>query len=126
MVLSGIRGRTFGAAVLLIFVALLAWGCSGGEEAAPGPGQTLTPTGEPSPQSVRPKQGGTLQVAVVKDHSTFDPPIVLAVPDIVVTRQAYDNLILRDPDDFPLSPCWHYHGQRTTTSRSSRSTCARA
>ena len=104
MVLSGMRCRTCGAAVLLIIIALLSWGCSGGEEAAPGPGQTLTPTGAPSPDSVQPKRGGTLRVAVVKDHSTFDPPIVLAVPDIVVTRQAYDNLILRDPDDLSLMP----------------------
>ena len=39
-----------------------------------------------------------------RDHSTFDPPIVLAVPDIVFTRQAYDNLVLRDPDDLSLMP----------------------
>ena len=43
-------------------------------------------------------------MAVVKDHSTFDPPVVVAVPDIMVTRHAYDNLILRDPDDLSLSP----------------------
>ena len=88
----------------LLAAALLALGCSGGEEATPGPGQALEPAGTPSPDSVLPKRGGTLRVAVVKDHSTFDPPIVLAVPDIIVTQQAYDNLILRDPDDLSLIP----------------------
>ena len=104
MVLSGIHSRTFGAAVLLIIIALLAWGCSGSEQAAPGPGQTLTPTGAPSPDSVQPKRGGTLRVAVVKAHSIFDPHIVNDNPDIQLTRQAYDNLILRDPDDLSLIP----------------------
>ena len=82
---------------------LLALSC-GGEEATAEPGQALAPAGAPSPDSVQPKRGGTLRVAVVKDHSTFDPPVVVAVPDILVTRHAYDNLILRDPDDLSLIP----------------------
>ena len=99
----GRRARLLSFTVPLLAMALLAWGCAG-ETAAPGPGQALAPAGAPSPDSVQPKRGGTLRVAVVRDHSTFDPPIVLAVPDIVVTRQAYDNLILRDPDDLSLIP----------------------
>ena len=89
---------------MLLGTALLAWGCSGGEEAAPEPGQALAPAAAQSPASVEPKRGGTLRVAVVKAHSTFDPPIVNDNPDIQLTRQAYDNLILRDPDDLSLIP----------------------
>ena len=51
-----------------------------------------------------PKRGGTLRVAVFSDHSTFDPTKALATPDILVIRQAYDNLILLDPDDLSLIP----------------------
>ena len=83
-------------------VALLA--ACGGEEAAPGLGQALEPAGAQSPDSAQPKRGGTLRVALVKAHTTFDPHIVNDNPDIQLTRQAYDNLILRDPDDLSLIP----------------------
>ena len=43
-------------------------------------------------------------MALVKAHTTFDPHIVNDNPDIQLTRQAYDNLILRDPDDLSLIP----------------------
>ena len=95
--------RTFAAVGLAFLLAVLSGGC-GGEEAAPESDQVLAPAGAPSADLVQPKRGGTLRVAVVKDHSTFDPPIVVAVPDIMVTRHAYDNLILRDPDDLSLIP----------------------
>jgi len=104
MVVSGIHNRTPGVAVLLLVIAILAWGCSGGEEATQGSGQALAPAGTPTPDSVPPKRGGTLRVAVVKDHSSFDPPVLSTVADIQVTRLAYDNLILRDPDDLSLIP----------------------
>ena len=86
-----------GAALFAALLGLLVAGCGGQE----------TDTSEPdsaAPAESEPKRGGTLRVAVVKDHSTFDPPVVLAVLDIQVTRQAYDNLILRDPDDLSLIP----------------------
>ena len=95
--------RAFAAVGLAFLLAVLSGGC-GGEEAAPESDQVLAPAGAPSADLVQPKRGGTLRVAVVKDHSTFDPPVVVAVPDIMVTRHAYDNLILRDPDDLSLIP----------------------
>ncbi len=85
-----------GAALSVTLLAFVA-GC-GGEEPAPSEFGSAVPTDS------EPKRDGTLRVAIVKDHSTFDPPVVVAVPDIVVTRQTYDNLILRDPDDLSLIP----------------------
>ena len=88
--------RTVAAMLLLVFV-LLAQACGDDEQAAP--------TEEPATSaSVEPKRGGTLRVALVKAHTTFDPHIVNDNPDIQLTRQAYDNLILRDPDDLSLIP----------------------
>ena len=91
------KSAIWAGALLLVVGAALTAGCSGdeAEEAESAPD---------APAEAQPKRGGTLRVAVVRDHSTFDPPIVLAVPDIVVTRLAYDNLILRDPDDLSLIP----------------------
>lgn len=97
------RGLRLPLMLVTLATALLVWGC-GGEEAAPEPGQSLAQTGAPSPDLVQPKRGGTLRVAVVKAHTTFDPHIVNDNPDIQLTRQAYDNLILRDPDDLSLIP----------------------
>ncbi len=95
--------RAFAAVGLTFLLAVLSGGC-GGEEAASEPGQALAPAGAPSDDSVEPKRGGTLRVAVVKAHTSFDPHIVNDNPDIQLTRHAYDNLILRDPDDFSLIP----------------------
>ena len=86
-----------GAALSAAVLVLLVTGC-GGDGA-----DTSEPTSVATPEA-QPKRGGTLRVAVVKDHSSFDPTVVLAVLDIQVTRQAYDNLILRDPDDLSLMP----------------------
>ena len=93
------KSAIWAGALLLVVGAALTAGCSGdeAEEAESAPD---------APAEAQPKHGGTLRVAVVRGHSTFDPPIVLAVPDIVVTRLAYDNLILRDPDDLSLIPLW--------------------
>ena len=85
-------------------LSVLGSSCGGDGEA--GGVATITPvsTGSPPPFSEQPKRGGTLRVAVVRDHSTFDPTKALATPDILVTRQAYDNLILLDPNDLSLKP----------------------
>lgn len=80
-----------------VLLILLVSGC--GDDQA-----TTSESASAAPNEAQPKRGGTLRVAMVRDHSTFDPPVVLAVPDIVVTRQAYDNLIFRDPDDLSLIP----------------------
>ena len=86
-------GTTLVAALLVLLVI----GC-GGDEADTSESTSVAIT------EAQPKHGGTLRVAVVMDHSTFDPPVVAAIADIQVTRQAYDNLILRDPDDLSLIP----------------------
>ena len=89
--------RAVGAATLLLTLALLAAGCGGDEKDT---SQSI----EVAPVDAQPKRGGTLRVAVVKAQTTFDPHIVNDNPDIQLTRQAYDNLILRDPDDLSLIP----------------------
>ena len=86
-----------------LVTAVLGLACSGGE-GDPEPGQGLALAGAPSAGSEQPESGGTLRVAVVKAHSTFDPHVVNDNPDIQLSRQAYDNLILRDPDDLSLIP----------------------
>ena len=112
------RGLRLGSmAGVLLVATLLTLGCGGGEEATPDPAAVAAPTEAQPPDSEQPKRGGTLRVAVVRDHSTFDPPVVVAVPDIVFTRQTYDNLLLRDPDDLSLIPMlatsWVHNGDLT-------------
>ena len=81
----------------MALLVLLVTGC-GGDEADTSESTSATPA------EAQPKRGGTLRVALVKAHTTFDPHIVNDNPDIQLTRQAYDNLILRDPDDLSLIP----------------------
>jgi peptide/nickel transport system substrate-binding protein len=88
----------FGAAGLLFLLAVVAPGCGGDK-----PGDATAPSGI-SLDAEQPKRGGTLRVAVVKDHTTFDPPVVLAISDILFTQQAYDNLVLRDPENLRPIP----------------------
>ena len=85
------------AALSVALLVLLVTGC-GGDEADTSESTSATPA------EAQPKRGGTLRVALVKAHTTFDPHIVNDNPDIQLTRQAYDNLILRDPDDLSLIP----------------------
>ena len=87
--------RLLGVRVVLLLV-LLAVGC-GGDEA------DTSESASAAPAEAEPKRGGTLRVAVFSDHSTVDPTKALATPDILVIRQAYDNLILLDPDDLSLN-----------------------
>ncbi len=49
------------------------------------------------------KSGGSLKVGMLSDHVTFDPPLVLGMPDIYTAVHAYDVLVFRDPD-MSLSP----------------------
>ena len=89
----------WGPAVLLGIIsaaAIMSWGC--GDQA------DKTAAKSAAPAVTQPKHGGTLRVALVKAHTIFDPHIVNDNPDIQLTRQAYDNLILRDPDDLSLIP----------------------
>ena len=78
-------------------MVLLVAGC-GGDEA------DTYDTASAAPAEAQSKRGGTLRVAVYSDHSTFDPTKALATPDILVIRQAYDNLVLLDPEDLSLIP----------------------
>ena len=109
--------RLFSMASVLLVATLLTLDCGGEEETTREPAAVAAPTEAQPPDSGQPKPGGTLRVAVVRDHSTFDPPVVVAVPDIVFTRQTYDNLILRDPDDLSLMPMlgesWGQNGDLT-------------
>ena len=90
------------AAALTLLV--LGSACGGDGEAGSVPTISPVPTGSPPPASGQPKRGGTLRVALVKAHTSFDPHIANDNPDIQLTRQAYDNLIWRDPDDLSLIP----------------------
>ena len=108
MATSSWRGKSprHGLSLLIgacLAAAVLGLVCSG-DKGDPESGQAFAPAGAPSAGSEQPERGGTLRVAVVKAHTTFDPPIVNDNPDIQLTRHAYDNLILRDPDDFSLIP----------------------
>ena len=96
--------RVLVSTFLLPLLALIAVSCGGDGEA--GSVGTIGPisTESPPPTSVEPKRGGTLRVALVKAHTSFDPHIVNDNPDIQLSRHAYDNLILRDPDDLSLIP----------------------
>ena len=107
------------ATLVAALLALLVTGC-GGDDA------DTSESTSAEPADAQPKRGGTLRVALVKAHTTFDPHIVNDNPDIQLTRQAYDNLILRDPDDLSLYRCWQNRGKRTTILPNSRSNCARA
>ena len=42
--------------------------------------------------------GGTLKVGMLAQHSTFDPPSVVNLPDIVTIQELYDVLVFRNPD----------------------------
>ena len=44
------------------------------------------------------RYGGTLRVGMGTDHTTFDPPKVLGLPDIVTIQHTYDPLVMRNPD----------------------------
>ena len=86
-------------------LSVLGTACSMDGEARSVP--TISPVSAelPPPASGQPKRGGTLRVAVVKGHTTFDPQDdVLSIPAILFSQQFYDNLVLRDPDDLSLIP----------------------
>ncbi len=58
-----------GAALSVALLVLLVTGC-GGDEADTSESTSATPA------EAQPKRGGTLRVALVKAHTTFDPHIV--------------------------------------------------
>ena len=65
---------------MLIAIAIAVASCNGEQEAGGEPDDATGP-GASSLDVEQPKPGGTLRVAVVKDHSTFDPQVVVAIPD---------------------------------------------
>ncbi len=40
----------------------------------------------------------TFRVGMLADHNSFDPPLLLGLPDIVTVQAAYDVLVHRNPD----------------------------
>ncbi|MFQ5875866.1 MAG: ABC transporter substrate-binding protein, partial [Dehalococcoidia bacterium] len=40
----------------------------------------------------------TLKVGMISDYVTFDPPLVLGLPDLNTVQHAYDSLVMRNPD----------------------------
>ncbi len=42
--------------------------------------------------------GGTLRVGMLADYSSFDPQLLLGMPDIVTAIHTYDVLVFRNPD----------------------------
>jgi len=71
----------------LLATLLLLAACGGTEEA--------TTTAE---DSYGIKKGGTLRVGMLADHVTFDPPLVLGMPDILQVIHTHDPLIFRNAD----------------------------
>ena len=44
------------------------------------------------------KSGSILRVGMLSDHVSFDPPLVLGMPDIVTIQHTNDVLVFRNPD----------------------------
>ena len=42
--------------------------------------------------------GGTLKVGMLSDHTTFDVPLIVGMPDIAAIPHMYDGLVMRNPD----------------------------
>ena len=42
--------------------------------------------------------GGTLRVGMLSDHTTFDVPIIVGMPDLAAIPHMYDGLVMRNPD----------------------------
>ena len=89
--------------LIAILMTVAAASCGEGNESGGEP-EDAAGSAVISVDAEQPRRGGTLRVAVVKGHSTFDPPVVLTIPDILFTQQAYDNLVLRDPDSLNAVP----------------------
>ncbi len=60
-----------------------------------------TPTAIPEPSGL--KRGGSLKVVMGADHNGFDPPVLLGMPDVIVTQHTNDNLLMRQ-NDLALKP----------------------
>ena len=96
--------------------------------ATPVPTATPTPAEEPepmpgpeegstiinacnSPEMGQPVSGGgTLRVGMLADHVSFDPQLLLGLPDIVTAQATYDVLVNRNPDlslqGMLATKCW--------------------
>jgi peptide/nickel transport system substrate-binding protein len=68
--------------------------CTSDEE----PTATATASATDTPADTGPKYGGTLKVGMLSDHVSFDPPVLLGLPDIVTVQATYDVLVFRNPD----------------------------
>ena len=81
------RGLYAPTVLLGIFLAavLMSWGCGDRADNAE--------TTSVAPVVTEPKHGGTLRVAVVKGHTTFDPHVVNDTADILLTQQTYDSVL---------------------------------
>ena len=84
-------------------VGVSAWGCGGTEDGVTAQ-STVIASEASDTADAEPKRGGAVRVAVVEDHTTFDPPVVLALPDIIFSQQVYDKLVFRDPETLALQP----------------------
>jgi peptide/nickel transport system substrate-binding protein len=42
--------------------------------------------------------GTTLRVGMLSDHTTFDVPVIVGMPDIAAIPHMYDTLVMRNPD----------------------------
>ena len=82
-IIQGFRRTTLYTLIALLALAMSGVAC-GGEEEAP------LPTGV--------KTGGTLKVGMVSDYISFDPPVLVAIPDQVTVIHTYDTLVYRHSD----------------------------
>ena len=87
MVLKIRHGLSLGAllvvAAMVALLALAACGDGDDGDAAVSPGA---------------KTGGTLRVGMTADHTSFDPPTTVGLPDLVTVQHSYDVLVFRNPD----------------------------
>jgi len=81
-----LKGRAArGVLFALVLLPLLALAASCGMFG----GDTASTTG---------KTGGVLKVGMLSDHTTFDVPLIVGMPDIATIPHLYDGLVMRNPD----------------------------
>ena len=78
-----LKGRAArGVLFALILLPLLALAASCGDDDGDTAGTT----------------GGTLKVGMLSDHTTFDVPVIVGMPDLAAIPHMYDGLLMRNPD----------------------------
>ena len=91
-------GATAAGSAGLVAVATVGCGDDDDDASGDAPTNTTAPDPTATPLATGPQSGGTVKVGVVVDFATLDPGISTSGVTSTITQQAYDNLLMVQPD----------------------------